>query len=51
MSYLWAGYLLTWIAVIAYAWRLEGRRDDEERRLAFLRDRDPGEVPGAAGEG
>lgn len=47
MSYLWAGYLLTWIAVGLYAWRLEGRRSDEERRLAFVRDagRD-GEPPG-----
>jgi hypothetical protein len=50
VSYLWAGYLLTWIVVAVYAWRLEGRRSDEERQLAFLREQRPRDEPGAAGE-
>ena len=36
MSYLWAGYLLTWGAIAWYAWRLEGRVSDAERQLERL---------------
>lgn len=25
MTYLWVGYVLTWVAVALYAWRLEAR--------------------------
>lgn len=41
MSYLWAGYLLTWGAVAWYAWRLERRLRDAERRLERLTDDEP----------
>ena len=44
MSYLWAGYLLTWGAIAWYARRLEGRLDDAERQLDRLAP-DSGEAP------
>lgn len=31
MTFLWVGYLVTWIALAAYAWRLEGRIDEARR--------------------
>lgn len=40
MTFLWAGYLVTWIAVVGYAWRLERRVDEAERRLEVARDED-----------
>lgn len=38
MSFLWAGYLLTWGAVGWYAWRVERRVRDADRRLDRLSD-------------
>lgn len=38
MSYLWAGYGLTWAALVLYAWRLERRRRDAERELSLQRE-------------
>lgn len=40
MTYLWAGYLITWIAVAGYAWRLGRRVEDAERQLRDVRERD-----------
>lgn len=45
MTYLWAGYVLTWVAVAGYAWRLERRLDDAEGRLARLAGTDDEEAP------
>ncbi len=33
MSYVWAGYALTWIAMAWFVWRLERRARDAARRL------------------
>jgi CcmD family protein len=33
MGYLWAGYVITWVAVAWFAWRLESRARDVARRL------------------
>lgn len=33
MGYLWAGYVLTWVAMAWFAWRLESRARDAARRL------------------
>lgn len=49
MTYLWAGYLLTWIAVAWYAWRLEGRIGRAERRLEQLTPEDAPRDPAAPG--
>lgn len=47
MSFLWAGFGLTWLALAVYAWRLERRREAAERELAHHRpsagDRDHGD--------
>lgn len=40
MTYLWTGYLITWIAVAGYAWRLGRRAEDAERHLRDVRERD-----------
>lgn len=42
MTFLWTGYLITWIALVAYAWRLERRIDHSDRRLDVAGDRDAG---------
>lgn len=42
MSYLWAGYAITWLAVAWFAWRLERRADRVGRHLRALDD-GPGE--------
>ena len=42
MTFLWAGYLVTWIALVAYVWRLERRVADADRHLDLARDRDEG---------
>ena len=39
MSYLWTGYLVTWIAVGGYAWRLTRRAAEAEARLREARER------------
>lgn len=41
MSYLWAGYLITWAALAAYAWRLGRRSRRAEKRLRAAGDREP----------
>lgn len=46
MSYLWAGYAITWLAVAWFAWRLERRADRVARHLRALDD-GPGESSGA----
>lgn len=33
MGYLWAGYVITWVAMVWFAWRLESRARDVARRL------------------
>lgn len=38
MSYLWIGYVLTWLALVLYAWGLERRRHDAERELSLQRE-------------
>lgn len=38
MTFLWTGYVLTWVAVAGYAWRLERRRAEEERNLEYIRE-------------
>ena len=42
MTFLWAGYLLTWIALVVYVWRLESRIGDADRHLEVVRDPDAG---------
>jgi CcmD family protein len=37
VSYLWAGYGLTWLVLAAYAWRLERRRRTAETELSHHR--------------
>jgi len=37
-GYLWIGYVLTWIAVGGYAWRLERRGRSARRVLRRARD-------------
>lgn len=46
MRYLWVGYLVTWIAVAGYAWRLARRVAEAEDRLHEARER-AGSVPPA----
>ncbi len=41
MTFLWTGYVLTWVALGWYAWRLERRIDDAEARGARLADDEP----------
>lgn len=36
MAYLWAGFVLTWGAIVGYAWRLERRAAATGRRLERL---------------
>lgn len=38
MSYLWAGYAITWLAVAWFAWRLERRAGRVARHLRALED-------------
>jgi len=33
MGYLWVGYVLTWVAMVWFAWRLEARARQVGRRL------------------
>ncbi|HKK08904.1 MAG TPA: hypothetical protein VKA44_08475 [Gemmatimonadota bacterium] len=33
MGYLWTGFVLTWVAMAWFAWRLEARARDVGRRL------------------
>ena len=40
MSFAWAGYLVTWIALAGYTWRLGRREDATETRLEAIRERD-----------
>lgn len=40
MSFVWTGYLITWVAVAGYAWRLARRSDEAEERLRAARERD-----------
>lgn len=47
MSFVWAGYLITWTALAAYAWRLARREDETEDRLRAARERDRS-APGPA---
>ena len=42
MTFLWTGYLITWIALAVYVWRLERRVDGAERHLEVARDPDAG---------
>ena len=42
MTFLWAGYLLTWIALVVYVWRLESRIGDADRQLEAVRGPDAG---------
>lgn len=39
MSFVWTGYLITWVALAGYAWRLAGREDETEGRLRSARER------------
>ena len=39
MTYLWAGYIVTWIAVAGYAWRLGRRVAEAERELLEVEER------------
>lgn len=41
MTYLWAGYLITWLALAGYAWRLGRRVSDAGERLRGLRHEGP----------
>ncbi len=41
MTYLWAGYLITWLALAGYAWRLGRRVSDAGERLRGLRRGEP----------
>lgn len=36
MTYLWAGYLITWLALAGYVWRLGRRASDADERLRGL---------------
>jgi CcmD family protein len=47
VSYLWAGYVITWLAVAWFAWRLERRAGRVARHLRALED-GPGEDAGGA---
>lgn len=40
MTYLWTGYLITWVAVFGYAWRLERRAADADEHLGAVRRRE-----------
>ncbi len=42
MTFLWTGYLITWIALLVYVGRLERRIGDAERRLEVARDPEAG---------
>lgn len=37
MTFLWTGYLITWLALSGYAWRLGRRGSDARERLRGLR--------------
>lgn len=39
MTYLWTGYVITWIAVAAYAWRLGRRLSQARERLREVPER------------
>lgn len=40
MTFVWAGYLITWIALAGYAWRLSRREGETGDRIRAARERD-----------